>query len=128
VVTMQRAVVPWPQPLTQNQVRRLHHYTEAATKKRMHLQARAAYRAARLTPVTEPVHVTLTFQPADRRRRDTDGLAPTLKVALDALVTEQVLADDNYTHVPAVTLRITPPIPGEPAACWVTIQPDKEDT
>ena len=78
---MQRAVVPWPQPLTQNQVRRLHHYTEAATKKRMHLQARAAYRAARLTPVTEPVHVTLTFQPADRRRRDTDGLAPTLKVA-----------------------------------------------
>jgi hypothetical protein len=41
---MQRAVVSWPQPLTQNQVRRLHHYTEAATKKRMHLQARAAYR------------------------------------------------------------------------------------
>jgi hypothetical protein len=92
----------------------------------MHLQARAAYRAARLTPATEPAHVTLTYQPADRRRRDADGLAPTLKVALDALVTEQLLADDNYTHVPAVTLRIAPPKPGQPAACWITIQPDKE--
>lgn len=76
---------------------------------------------------------TLETYPSTKRRRavgdvcrNTDGLAPTLKVALDALVTEQVLADDNYTHVPAVTLRVAPPKPGEPAACWVTIQPDKE--
>jgi hypothetical protein len=51
---MQRVVLPWPQPLTQNQVRRLHHYTEAATKKRMHLQAIIANIRTQLAGTTKP--------------------------------------------------------------------------
>ena len=65
--------------------------------------------------------VTLHFRPKDKRRRDADGLAPTLKVVLDALVTEGVLPDDSWVHVPAATCRIHPPN-GEPAAMWLTLE------
>jgi Holliday junction resolvasome RuvABC ATP-dependent DNA helicase subunit len=87
---MQRVVLPWPRPLTQNEVRRLHHYAEATRKKELKLQARAAIRAAQLSPATGPVAVIFTHRPADRRRRDTDGPAPALKAALDALVDEGI--------------------------------------
>lgn len=122
-MTAQTVVLPWPRPLTQNETRRLHHYSEAAQKKQLKLQARAAIRAAQLAPITEPAAVIFTHRPADRRRRDTDGPAPALKAALDALVDEGIIPDDNSGHVPKVLYHYLPPIPGEPAACWLTITP-----
>lgn len=65
--------------------------------------------------------VTLHFRPKDKRRRDADGLAPTLKVCLDALVASDILPDDSWVHVPAATCRIHPPN-GEPAAMWLTLE------
>jgi crossover junction endodeoxyribonuclease RusA len=72
--------------------------------------------------------VTLHFRPRDRRRRDADGLFPTLKVCQDALVLEGVLIDDSWASVPAATCRIHPPA-GEPAV-WLeltAVTPYKEN-
>jgi hypothetical protein len=71
-------------------------------------------------------NVTLHFRPSTKHRRDADGLFPTLKVCLDALVAEGVLPDDSWVHVPAATCRIHPPN-GQPAAMWLTLtDPDQE--
>ncbi|HET7407355.1 MAG TPA: hypothetical protein VFJ21_09525, partial [Mycobacteriales bacterium] len=73
-------------------------------------------------------HVALHFRPADRRRRDADGLFPTLKAVQDALVDEGVLAEDSWVTVPSATCRIHPPT-GEPAAMWLELtDPDTEET
>ena len=64
--------------------------------------------------------VTLHFRPADRRRGDADGLAPTLKVVLDALVQTGVLVDDGWQYVPAVSCRIH--MPEKPAAMWLELE------
>ena len=122
-MTAQTVVLPWPRPLTQNETRRLHHYSEAAQKTQLKMQARAVIRATQLTPTTGPVAVILTHRPADRRRRDTDGPAPALKTVLDALVDEGILPDDNSMYVPKVMYHYLQPVPGEPAATWVTIAP-----
>ena len=47
---------------------------------------------ARLSP---PVHARVTFVVPDRRRRDADNLAASLKSMWDALVDAHVLADDS---------------------------------
>ena len=75
---------------------------------------------------TVGANVTLHYRPKDRRRRDADGMFPTLKACLDALVKTGVLPDDSWVHVPAATCRIHPPN-GEPAAMWVTLDPIQED-
>lgn len=53
------------------------------------------------------------MMPNTRHRRDADGLFPTLKVCQDALVTEGILPDDSWVHVPAATCRIHEPEGGE---------------
>jgi hypothetical protein len=65
--------------------------------------------------------VSLVFRPNDRRRRDADGMFPTLKVCLDALVLQGVLPDDSWVHVPAATCRIDTPVAGVPAAMWLEL-------
>lgn len=116
--------LPWTDLLTQNQTRRLHHQAEAKAKRLLADPARWAIRAARLTPIDFPAHVTLCWRPPDRRRRDADGLAPSLKVALDALVVEGVLADDSATHVPQTSCRIElPEHRPQMHAVWVEITP-----
>lgn len=112
--------MPWSKALTQNQVRRMHHLVEAKVKRQMSDDARWLIRAAKLAPV-ERAHITLHYRPGTRRPCDADGIAPTLKVALDALVREGVLPDDDWRHVPAVTMRIHPPADGMPASFWLEI-------
>ena len=105
-------------PLTGNRTRG-NVYARANEVKVAKAQAVLAIRAARVKPIVG-AEVTLHFRPKDKRRRDADGLAPTLKVVLDALVAAGVLPDDSWVHVPAATCRIHPPT-GEPAAMWLEL-------
>ena len=82
-------------------------------------EARWAVRAARLTPV-QTAAVTLHYRPATKRRQDADGIAPTLKPCLDALVLEGVLYDDSSAYVTQAAQVIHPPT-SEPAAMWLEL-------
>lgn len=122
---MTTVALPWPKPpLTGNRTRG-NPYARAAEVKAAKEEACWAVRAARIAYMSG-AEVTLHFRPKDKRRRDADGLAPTLKVCLDALVAEGVLHDDSWVHVPAATCRIHPPT-DEPAAMWLElVHPDKD--
>jgi crossover junction endodeoxyribonuclease RusA len=117
--------LPWSKPpLTGNRTRG-NPYARANEVKAAKIEAGAAIRHAKAQPMVG-AEVTLHFRPKDRRRRDADGLAPTLKVCLDALVLHHVLPDDSWVHVPAATCRIHPPN-GQPAAMWLELtDPDEE--
>jgi Holliday junction resolvase RusA-like endonuclease len=122
--------LPWSKPpLTGNRTRG-NPYARAAEVKQAKEAARFAVFQAMIRGQVGPMvgaNVTLHFQMPDRRRRDADGLAPTLKVCLDALVAEGVLPDDSWVHVPAATCRIHPPN-GEPAAMWLELTDPDEET
>lgn len=123
--TTQHAPLPWSKPITQNQLRRMHPMAEARLKRQMSDDARWLIRSAKLTPV-QRAEVTLHYRPGTRRPCDADGLAPTLKIALDALVREGVLPDDDYRHVPRVGIEIHEPRDGMPASFWIEIESVEE--
>ena len=58
---------------------------------------------------TGPVHVTATIHRADNRAYDLDGVAPTVKAAIDGLRDVGVIADDNCRVIPELTLRAGEP-------------------
>lgn len=121
---IQHVALPWAKVLTQNQVRRMHPLVEAREKRRMLDEARWVIRAAKLkrySPDTQVIF-TLHYRPGTRRACDADGLAPTVKVTLDALVHEGILADDQYLYVPEVRTRIHPPQAGMPVGVWASLQ------
>lgn len=108
-------------PLTQNQVRRLHYRDEAKRKKTIAGEATTSIRRAKTQPMAA-AEVTLHYRPSTWRRFDADGLAPTLKAILDALVSCGVLEDDSFRYVPHVGVTILPPQPGVPASMWLTLE------
>ena len=113
--------LPWTAPpITQNGLRRMHHHAEAKAKAKALSEARWAVRAVR-PPFMAGAVVILNWQMTDRRRRDGDGAAPTLKVCLDALVAEGVLNDDSWVEVPHSGVTCHPPVKGEPGAMWLTL-------
>lgn len=70
------------------------------------------------------VEVRLTYYPKDRRRRDSDNLVATYKVACDALVSAKIVDDDDPAHMvkhmpviatpdgdPRLEMTVTPLIP-----------------
>ena len=118
--------LPWTAPpLTQNGLRRMHHMAEAAAKRNALLVARVTIRAARV-PFMSGANVILHWRMPDRRRRDGDGAAPTLKVCLDALVAEGVLHDDSWVEVPHSGVTAHAPKPGHPGAMWLELtHPDE---
>ncbi|NUR16690.1 MAG: hypothetical protein HOQ13_10305 [Dermatophilaceae bacterium] len=83
-------------------------------------EARWAVKAAKPTPVVG-ANVTLHYRPATRRRQDADGIAPSLKPCLDALVLEGVLPDDSWVHVTRTAQEFHEP-DGD-AAMWLTLTP-----
>lgn len=83
-------------------------------------EARWAVRAARLSPIVG-ANVTLHYRPSTRRIQDADGIAPTLKPAIDALVQEGILPADDWVHVPRTAQEIHEPIKGEPGALWLEL-------
>ncbi|KAB2809240.1 hypothetical protein F9L07_19560 [Pimelobacter simplex] len=111
--------LPWTSPpLAQND--RHHWATKARAFAEAKNNARWHIRAARISPIVG-AEVTLHWRVPDRRIRDADGPAPTLKAVLDALVAEKVLPADDWVHVPACGVRIHPPEKGMPAAMWVEL-------
>ena len=112
--------LPWDKPpLTGNRTRG-NPYARAAEVKRAKDDVVVAIMRRDELPSIVGAEVTLHMRMPDRRRRDADGLAPTLKVCLDGLVLCGVLPDDSWVHVPAATCRIHPPN-GEPAAMWLEL-------
>jgi crossover junction endodeoxyribonuclease RusA len=112
--------LPWlTPPLTGNRTRG-NPYAQAAKVKRAHSEALAAIVAAK-HPFVAGANLTLHYRPKDRRRRDADGMFPTLKVAQDALVAAGVLHEDSWITVPSATCRIHPPN-GEAALMWLEIE------
>jgi len=94
-------------------------------------QARLAVREAKVEPIVGAV-VTLHYRVPDRRRRDADNLAPTLKVCQDALVAEGVIPRDDWVCVPASGQQIHPP--SGPPAMWLELtditnfRPDEDNS
>jgi crossover junction endodeoxyribonuclease RusA len=118
--------LPWTTaPLTQNQLRRMHPLREAAFKRTMLAEVRWTIRAAKPEPLIY-ADVTLHWRMPDRRRRDGDGAAPTLKICLDALVHEGVLPEDSWVHVRHSGVTTHPPIKGMPGGMWLEVRPVKE--
>lgn len=119
--------LPWPRPpLTSNRVRG-NVYARNAEVAAVHVETRWAIAAVKPT-IAPPCEITLHYRPATRHRRDPDGLYPTAKAVIDALVKADVgLPDDGWEHVRAVTCRIHPPT-SEPAAMWLTASPSTEET
>ena len=111
--------LPWTKPpLTGNRTRGNPH-ARAKEVREAYWEARTAVEDAKVTPIVG-AEVTLHFRPKDKRRRDADGMFPTLKVCQDALVHDGVLPDDSWVHVPSATCRIHPPN-GQPAALWLEL-------
>lgn len=98
-------------PLTANDVSRAswrsHHDRKAAIRDAAWDDARA--RRGRRPRLTGPFIATLIVTPPDRRRRDLDGFAPTLKRMLDATVMAGVIEDDSARIVSEVRIRTRPP-------------------
>lgn len=120
--------LPWTRPpLTLNTgLRADNPHVKAKKVREAKSEAVAAINAA-CVPVMAGAIVTLHYRVPDRRRRDADNLASTLKVVQDALVEAGVLHEDSWITVPASGQRIHPPIPGEPARMWVELtDPDKD--
>ena len=92
-------------PMTLNEQRRAHWQTVRRAKAEAEQHIWVVAKAARL-PAMQKVHVEVIWFAPDKRARDADALSPFLKAALDALVKCGVLEDDNYRHVPRVTLGI----------------------
>jgi hypothetical protein len=114
--------LPWEKPpLTQNQLRRMHHMVEARAKAVALVQARDAIQDAAPTPMPG-ANVILHWRLGNKRRLDGDGAAPTLKVCLDALVHEGILHDDSWVEVPHSGVTVHPPEPDQPAAMWLTLE------
>lgn len=111
--------LPWTSPpLMQND--RQHWATKARAFGSAKNEARWAIRAARVKPIVG-AEVQLHYRVPDRRVRDTDGPAPTLKACLDALVAEGVLPDDSWVCVPASGIRFHPPVKGVGPALWIEL-------
>ena len=98
-------------PLTSNQ--RLHWRAEYALKKSLRSAVTLAVKAQKIPPC-DSVHVVLVYVPRDRRRRDSHNLVPTVKVAVDALVSCGVLADDTPEYLSESMPVIAEPDPKDP--------------
>ena len=119
--------LPWSKPpLTGNRTRG-NPYARAFEVKAARDDATVALLRLDERPRLVGANVTLHFRPKDRRRRDADGLFPTLKVCIDALVGLGILPDDSWIHVPRASCEIHPPN-GQPAAMWLELTDPDEET
>lgn len=110
--------LPWRTPPLRSNDRRAWPAQHRARAQAL-TEARWAVKAADTRPVVG-AEATLHYRPKTRRRQDADGIAPTLKVALDAVVLEGVLPDDSWVEVPRAICEIHPPTDEGPAM-WLTL-------
>lgn len=112
--------LPWPKPPITGNRTRGNPYARANEVKQAKTEAYWAIKAAKVRPIVA-ARITLHHRPPDRRRRDSDGMFPTLKVVQDALVAAGVLTDDSWVEVPSATCQIHPPVKGLPGAMWLSL-------
>lgn len=113
--------LPWSNsPLALND--RQQHFVKAKKVKAALAEAREAI-AAMDVPRQSRVILVLHLQLKDRRRRDCDNLAMTLKCVQDALVQEGVIEDDDWTRVAFAGQMIHAPEKGVAATMWIEIIP-----
>lgn len=98
-------------PLTSNQ--RLHWRSEYALKKALRQAVVLAVKAQEMPPC-ESIHCVLVYVPRDKRRRDSHNLVPTVKVAVDALVSAGVIPDDTPEYLSESMPIIAPPDRNDP--------------
>lgn len=111
--------LPWTNPPLSGNRTRGNPHARANEVKAAKDAAYLAIRAAKVQPIVG-ANITLHLRVADKRRRDADNLAPTLKAVQDALVLAEVLPDDSWVSVPRASCEIHPPN-GEPAAMWLEL-------
>lgn len=85
------------------------------------LEARWAIRAAKVDPIGGVAEACLHWRKPTRSHADPDGIAPTQKAVLDALVKEGVLPDDQSRYVRRTAQEIHEPQRGLPAAVWIEL-------
>lgn len=108
-------------PLTLNQARRMHYYTEAKVKRTIIGQATTSIRRAKIEPMGR-AEIVLHYRPGTKRICDSDGIAATSKCVIDALVNEGILDGDDWRYVPATTQRIHEPVKGQNGSMWVELR------
>lgn len=116
--------LPWvkpPVPTLNAGLRSSSVHAKAGTVRAAKSQAGQAIRRSRVPKGIAGVELTLHYRVPDRRRRDADNLAPTLKVCQDALVATGVIFEDSWITVPSATCRIHPPTDEGPAL-WLEIE------
>lgn len=126
VTTVYRLVLPWQRPpLTANQ--RLHWAVRSRLTREIREIVAWLGKAACIPPCGH-LTVQLVWAPGDRRRRDGDNCAPTVKAAVDALargprkdlVGLDLVPDDTPKYVTVLPTLIKPPA-YEPGM-WLTVE------
>jgi Holliday junction resolvase RusA-like endonuclease len=85
-------------PMTMNEAHRAHWTAKKKARERLAWQIRAALAATPIPPMDRAT-ITIVQHAPNAIRRDADGLGLFRKHAIDALVREGVLPDDNTAHV-----------------------------
>lgn len=93
-------LLPWPARAVHPNSR-AHWSRRSRATKRMRRDARALARAAKLYADGDAVHVTLTFYPPDKQRRDLDGCVASCKPYLDGLADAMGVDDRRFTSLSA---------------------------
>lgn len=91
-------------PPTQNELRRMHFREQA--KKKLEWEGIVGWlvKQQKIQPV-EKAMITYEFYFKNERRRDPDNYAACAKAIQDGLVKAGILPDDNFNHVPELTIR-----------------------
>lgn len=69
-----------------------------------------------------PIIVSLHWQPADNRRRDSDNPVLTAKACFDGIVDAGIVTDDTPDLMQKMMPIIHPAVKGEKARCWLEIR------
>lgn len=86
--------LPWPDKRLHPNAR-VHRMRKAAAAKKARLEAAWLTREAKMPKLaSEALHVTVTFHPPDKRRRDADGMLASIKSHLDGIA-DQIGIDDS---------------------------------
>lgn len=89
--------------LTANGVRRLHHQQHARYVRHWLDLAMWQIKADRIQASSTPVRIDVHVKRSSAQRLDCDGVAPTAKVCIDALVKCGILPDDGPRFVREIT-------------------------
>lgn len=91
-------------PPTQNELRRLHYQAIAKKKAEWENIVGWLVKEQKIQPV-QRVNVTYEFWFKDNKLRDPDNYAASAKAIQDGLVKAGILPDDNFKHVPELTIK-----------------------